>query len=41
VSHTIINGRLVMEDRTLLAMDVDEVMARAQEQAVRVMSWVS
>jgi len=41
VSHTIINGRLVMEDRALLAMDVDEVMARAQEQAVRVMSWVS
>jgi 5-methylthioadenosine/S-adenosylhomocysteine deaminase len=41
VSHTIINGRLVMEDRKLMAMDLDQVIDRAREQAVRVKSWVS
>lgn len=41
VSHTVINGRVVMEGRKLLHLDVEEVMARAREQAVRVKSWVS
>lgn len=30
VRHTIINGRLVMEDRKLLTLDVDEVMERVR-----------
>jgi 5-methylthioadenosine/S-adenosylhomocysteine deaminase len=41
VRHTIINGRVVMKDRQLLTLDVDEVIAKAQEQAARVRSWVS
>jgi len=41
VSHTIINGRLVMENRRLLTLDLEEVMARAMEKAVDVRKWVS
>ena len=41
VSHTIINGRLVMENRQLLTLDLEEVMARAMEKALDVRKWVS
>ncbi len=41
VSHTIINGRLVMENRQLLTLDLKEVMARAMEKAKDVKKWVS
>ncbi len=40
VSHTIINGRLVMENRRLLTLDLKEVMARALEKAMDVRKWV-
>jgi 5-methylthioadenosine/S-adenosylhomocysteine deaminase len=41
VSHTVINGRLVMENRRLLTLDLKEVMARATEKATDVRKWVS
>ena len=41
VSHAIINGRLVMEDRQLLTLDLKEVMAKAMEKAKDVKKWVS
>jgi 5-methylthioadenosine/S-adenosylhomocysteine deaminase len=41
VSHTIINGRLVMENRQLLTLDLQEVMARSKEKAADVRKWVS
>lgn len=41
VIHSIINGRLVMEDRKLLTMDLDEVMERATEKSKDVKSWLS
>ncbi|MFH1125322.1 MAG: amidohydrolase [Pseudomonadota bacterium] len=41
VSHSIINGRLVMEERRLLTMDLPEVMAGAREKAAKVVQWLS
>jgi 5-methylthioadenosine/S-adenosylhomocysteine deaminase len=41
VRHSVINGRLVMEDRMLLTLDLDEVITRAKEKAVKVRSWLS
>ena len=41
VRHTIINGQLVMEDRNLLTLDLEEVIAHAKEQAIKVRSWIS
>ena len=41
VSHSIINGQLVMEDRKLLALDLDDILARAREKSVQVKAWVS
>jgi len=41
VSHTIINGRLVMEERRLMTMDLPAVMAAAREKAAEVMQWLS
>ena len=41
VSHSIINGKLVMEDRKLLALDLDDILARAREKSVQVKAWVS
>jgi len=40
VSHSIINGQPVMEDRNLLTLDVTEIMARAREMSMRVRSWL-
>ena len=41
VSHSIINGRLVMEDRKLLTLDLKDVMERAKEKSMAVREWVS
>jgi 5-methylthioadenosine/S-adenosylhomocysteine deaminase len=41
VTHTIINGRLVMAERRLLTLDVDEIMAKANEQSERVKRWTA
>lgn len=41
VSHSIINGQLVMENRKLLTLDINEIMERAREISIRVRSWLS
>jgi len=41
VSHSIINGQLVMEDRRLLTMDLYETMERAREKSRDVIRWLS
>lgn len=41
VSHSIINGQLVMENRRLLTLDIEEIMGRAREKAIKVREWVS
>lgn len=40
VSHSIINGRLIMEDRKLLTLDVDDIISRARKKSMQVMEWV-
>jgi len=40
VSHSFINGRLVLEERRLLTLDVEEIMKRAREKAKDVAGWV-
>ncbi len=41
VSHSIINGRLVMEDRRLLTLNLEDVLHRAKEKAALVTRWLS
>jgi 5-methylthioadenosine/S-adenosylhomocysteine deaminase len=41
VSHSIINGKPVMENRKLLTMDLDEVLVKAREKSRAVLSWTS
>jgi len=41
VSHSMINGQLVMEDRKLLTMDLEEILACAREKAALVREWIS
>jgi 5-methylthioadenosine/S-adenosylhomocysteine deaminase len=36
VSHVVINGRLVMENRNLLTLDVEEIMEKAKRQAFKI-----
>jgi 5-methylthioadenosine/S-adenosylhomocysteine deaminase len=40
VRHTIINGSIVMENRSLLTLDINEVLAMAKEMAIKVWDWV-
>jgi 5-methylthioadenosine/S-adenosylhomocysteine deaminase len=40
VRHTIINGSIVMENRSLLTIDINEVIAMAKEMAKKVWDWV-
>jgi 5-methylthioadenosine/S-adenosylhomocysteine deaminase len=40
VKHSIIDGNIVMEDRRLVTLDVEDVMRSAKEQAERVREWV-
>jgi 5-methylthioadenosine/S-adenosylhomocysteine deaminase len=41
VSHSIINGQLVMENRNLLTLDIAEIIKQAREISIRVRSWLS
>ncbi len=41
VSHTIINGKLIMEDRHLLNLDLDQIMEKAKEKSRAVLSWLA
>jgi 5-methylthioadenosine/S-adenosylhomocysteine deaminase len=41
VSHSVINGRLVMEDRKLLTLDLREVLGRAENLSRKVLSWLA
>jgi len=41
VSHSIINGRLIMEDRHLLTLNLEDILSRANEKAALVNQWVS
>jgi len=41
VSHSLINGKLVMEDRNLLTLDLREVLCHAEEMSKKVLSWLS
>jgi 5-methylthioadenosine/S-adenosylhomocysteine deaminase len=40
VSHVFINGKMVMQERKLLTLDVDEVMERAETRAADVLRWI-
>ncbi|MFO7600376.1 MAG: amidohydrolase [Candidatus Desulfacyla sp.] len=40
VSHAVINGQLVMADRKLLTLDLEEVMMKAREKAMMVRKWI-
>lgn len=40
VSHSIINGSLVMEERELSMMDVNEIMTRARDKSRKVLGWL-
>jgi len=40
VSHSIIDGKLVMENRNLLTIDLEDVMEKARAKAVDVRKWV-
>jgi 5-methylthioadenosine/S-adenosylhomocysteine deaminase len=35
-SHSIVNGRLVMEERKLLSLDLEDILAQARQRAVQV-----
>ena len=41
VSHCLINGKVVMEDRKLLTLDLQEVLRSAREMSKKVLSWLS
>lgn len=40
ISHSIINGRLVMEDRKLLSLNLEEILSAAREKSSCVKEWV-
>jgi 5-methylthioadenosine/S-adenosylhomocysteine deaminase len=40
VKHSIIDGRIVMEDRRLLTLDVEDIMERSKEKSKKVKEWV-
>jgi 5-methylthioadenosine/S-adenosylhomocysteine deaminase len=40
VSHSIINGRLVMEERRLLTLDLFEIMEKVREKSAHVKEWI-
>jgi 5-methylthioadenosine/S-adenosylhomocysteine deaminase len=41
VSHSIINGRLVLEDRRLLTLNLEDILSRATEKAALINQWLS
>lgn len=40
VSHSVINGQLVMRDRELLTLDLDDLLMRARRKSMRVREWL-
>ena len=40
VQHSIINGRIVMENRKILTLDVDEIILKSNEKAKEIRKWV-
>jgi 5-methylthioadenosine/S-adenosylhomocysteine deaminase len=40
VTHSIVNGRLLMEDRKLLTLDLYEIMEKARQKSQDVKSWL-
>jgi 5-methylthioadenosine/S-adenosylhomocysteine deaminase len=40
VSHSVINGQLVMRDRGLLTLDLDDLLMRARRKSMRVREWL-
>jgi 5-methylthioadenosine/S-adenosylhomocysteine deaminase len=41
VTHSVINGCLVLEDRNLLTLDLEDVLRRAKNKAKDVLNWLS
>lgn len=41
VSHVVINGNLVMEDRRILTMDLGDVLTRANNKSREILGWLS
>lgn len=41
VSHSLINGKLVMENRKILSLDLGEVLDRAEQTSRKVLSWLA
>ncbi|MFO7985375.1 MAG: amidohydrolase [Desulfatiglandaceae bacterium] len=41
VIHSIINGKVIMKDRRIRTLDLDEIMAQAREKATLVETWVN
>ena len=41
VSHSIINGQLVMENRKLTTINLHEIMERAREKSRDVKAWIA
>jgi 5-methylthioadenosine/S-adenosylhomocysteine deaminase len=41
VCHVIINGRLIMENRRLITLDLTDIMGNARERAQDVMRWIA
>ena len=40
VKHSIINGSIVMEDRRLLTLDLEDILVRSREKSEKVREWV-
>jgi len=41
VSHCVVNGMLVMQDRKLLTLELQAVLHKAEEMSQKVLSWLS
>ena len=41
VQHSIINGKVVMEDRKLLTLGLEEIIAQSREKSVQVKFWLA
>ncbi len=41
IIHSIINGKIVMEDRRLLTLDLERILARSHDLAGKIKSWLS
>ena len=41
IIHSIVNGKIVMEDRRLLTLDLERILARSHDLAGKIKSWLS